>query len=217
MTAQQDPTTDRADRFARDLAALKIPDPATARNGLWLRAGGALLLVGLVLGVLTFPSPTPPTTRSPNVTRSPSASPAWCARWWAARCTCGTRSPGSCGSGWRDSRTTCRRWGSGPRRPRPRVRWSGNGAPWTAPRSPSHARDQPIAARIRPSHSRPMSRPPGYWSYRSQRQVVTTASTRATGTPAATPHPHPDNAPRPPPAHGRDRARRAPGNRSPDR
>ncbi|MFJ8950388.1 hypothetical protein ACIRL3_13400 [Streptomyces sp. NPDC102384] len=55
MTAQQDHTTDRADRFARDLAALKIPDPATARNGLWLRAGGALLLVGLVLGVLTFP------------------------------------------------------------------------------------------------------------------------------------------------------------------
>ncbi|WP_306320103.1 MULTISPECIES: hypothetical protein [unclassified Streptomyces] len=55
MTAPSDPTAARADRFVRDLAALKIPDPATARNTLWLRAGAALLLVGLVLGVLTFP------------------------------------------------------------------------------------------------------------------------------------------------------------------
>lgn len=59
MTPQPDRTTDpggaRADRFVRDLAALKIPDPAASRNVLWLRAGGALLLVGLVLGVLAYP------------------------------------------------------------------------------------------------------------------------------------------------------------------
>ncbi|MHC5257731.1 hypothetical protein ACYSUO_07595 [Streptomyces sp. UC4497] len=55
MTAQPDHTPARADRFVRDLAALKIPDPATARNGLWLRAGGALLILGLVLGALAFP------------------------------------------------------------------------------------------------------------------------------------------------------------------
>lgn len=60
MTPPHDTTSDyrgptRADRFARDLAALKIPDPATARNTLWLRAGAVLLLAGLVLGALAFP------------------------------------------------------------------------------------------------------------------------------------------------------------------
>ncbi|WP_405864338.1 hypothetical protein [Streptomyces sp. NBC_00005] len=50
-----DETPQRADRFVRDLAALKIPDPAAARHGLWLRAGGGLLLAGLVLGVLAYP------------------------------------------------------------------------------------------------------------------------------------------------------------------
>jgi hypothetical protein len=45
----------RADRFAQDLAALKIPDPATSRHQLWLRLGGLLLALGLVLGALTFP------------------------------------------------------------------------------------------------------------------------------------------------------------------
>ncbi|MFF0081819.1 hypothetical protein ACFYR1_19200 [Streptomyces canus] len=59
MTSQPDRTTDpagaRADRFVRDLAALKIPDPAAARNVLWLRVGGVLLLAGLVLGILAYP------------------------------------------------------------------------------------------------------------------------------------------------------------------
>ncbi|WP_416969638.1 hypothetical protein [Streptomyces sp. 4F14] len=45
----------RADRFVRDLADLKIPDPASARNVLWLRLGVLLMLAGLVLGGLAFP------------------------------------------------------------------------------------------------------------------------------------------------------------------
>ncbi|MEU5344077.1 MULTISPECIES: hypothetical protein [unclassified Streptomyces] len=50
-----DETPHRADRFVRDLAALKIPDPAAARHVLWLRTGGVLLLAGLVLGLLAYP------------------------------------------------------------------------------------------------------------------------------------------------------------------
>jgi hypothetical protein len=53
--ADQTQVPTRADRFARDLAALKIPDPAAARHTLWLRIGGLLLLAGLVLGALTYP------------------------------------------------------------------------------------------------------------------------------------------------------------------
>ncbi|MET9388664.1 hypothetical protein ABZY09_48920 [Streptomyces sp. NPDC002928] len=59
MTPPPDTTaaqaSSRADRFVRDLAALKIPDPAAVRNVLWLRAGGILLLAGLVLGALAYP------------------------------------------------------------------------------------------------------------------------------------------------------------------
>ncbi|MFI9833154.1 hypothetical protein ACIHIX_36325 [Streptomyces sp. NPDC051913] len=39
----------RADRFVRDLADLKIPDPAAARTTLWLRLGAVLMILGLVL------------------------------------------------------------------------------------------------------------------------------------------------------------------------
>ncbi|MET9830788.1 hypothetical protein ABZ078_16030 [Streptomyces sp. NPDC006385] len=45
----------RADRFVRELAELKIPDPAAARTALWLRLGGLLMAAGLVLGALAFP------------------------------------------------------------------------------------------------------------------------------------------------------------------
>ncbi|KOU58900.1 hypothetical protein ADK57_34895 [Streptomyces sp. MMG1533] len=44
----------RADRFVRDLAALKIPDPAAARAGLWLRLGGTLMVLGLVLALSAY-------------------------------------------------------------------------------------------------------------------------------------------------------------------
>ncbi|MFI6377183.1 hypothetical protein [Streptomyces sp. NPDC050546] len=52
MTA---PPDTRAERFVRELAELKIPDPATARATLWLRLGGLLMAAGLVLGALAFP------------------------------------------------------------------------------------------------------------------------------------------------------------------
>jgi len=39
----------RADRFARELAQLKIPDPAAGRSALWLRFGVALMMLGLIL------------------------------------------------------------------------------------------------------------------------------------------------------------------------
>ncbi|MER5787499.1 hypothetical protein [Streptomyces sp. NPDC001980] len=45
----------RADRFIREIAELKIPDPAAARTALWRRLGGLLMTAGLVLGVLAFP------------------------------------------------------------------------------------------------------------------------------------------------------------------
>ncbi|MEV7389027.1 hypothetical protein [Streptomyces sp. NPDC091215] len=45
----------RADRFVRELAELKIPDPAAARSTLWLRLGGLLMTAGLILSGLAFP------------------------------------------------------------------------------------------------------------------------------------------------------------------
>ena len=44
----------RGDRFVRDLAELKIPDPAVGRAALWLRLGGVLMVLGLVFGVWAF-------------------------------------------------------------------------------------------------------------------------------------------------------------------
>jgi hypothetical protein len=44
----------RADRFVRELADLKIPDPAAGRPKLWLRAGIALMVIGVVLGVSAY-------------------------------------------------------------------------------------------------------------------------------------------------------------------
>ncbi|GAA4825223.1 hypothetical protein [Streptomyces ziwulingensis] len=45
----------RAERFVRDLAALKIPDPAAAHAALWLRLGALLMAAGIVLGATAFP------------------------------------------------------------------------------------------------------------------------------------------------------------------
>jgi hypothetical protein len=47
-------TETRADRFVRELADLKIPDPASRRSGLWLRLGLAGMAVGLVLGIAAY-------------------------------------------------------------------------------------------------------------------------------------------------------------------
>ncbi|MFD0686397.1 hypothetical protein [Actinomadura fibrosa] len=45
---------DRADRFERELAELRIPDPAAGRAALWLRLGAALMALGLVLAAVAY-------------------------------------------------------------------------------------------------------------------------------------------------------------------
>ncbi len=47
-------TETRADRFVRELAELKIPDPAAGRPRLWLRLGVVLMVLGPVLAVSAY-------------------------------------------------------------------------------------------------------------------------------------------------------------------
>src|SRR5947209_230918 len=47
-------TETRADRFVRELAELKIPDPGAGRPRLWLRLGAALMVLGLALAVAAY-------------------------------------------------------------------------------------------------------------------------------------------------------------------
>jgi hypothetical protein len=44
----------RADRFARELADLKISDPAAGHPRGWQRLGGVLMVLGIVLGVSSY-------------------------------------------------------------------------------------------------------------------------------------------------------------------
>ncbi len=44
----------RADRFVREMADLKIPDPAAGKPALWLRLGILLMAVGIVLGIAAY-------------------------------------------------------------------------------------------------------------------------------------------------------------------
>jgi len=44
----------RADRFARELAGLKISDPAKGHPRLWQNAGVALMVAGIALGVIGY-------------------------------------------------------------------------------------------------------------------------------------------------------------------
>ena len=44
----------RADRFARELADLKISDPAAGHPRLWQRLGAVLMVAGIVLGVAAY-------------------------------------------------------------------------------------------------------------------------------------------------------------------
>jgi hypothetical protein len=48
------PAESRADRFARELADLKISDPSAGHPRLWQRLGAALMVAGIVLGVLAY-------------------------------------------------------------------------------------------------------------------------------------------------------------------
>ena len=44
----------RADRFARELADLKISDPAAGHPRLWQRLGAVLMVLGIVLGATAY-------------------------------------------------------------------------------------------------------------------------------------------------------------------
>jgi hypothetical protein len=44
----------RADRFARELADLKISDPAAGHPRLWQRLGAVLMVLGILLGVTAY-------------------------------------------------------------------------------------------------------------------------------------------------------------------
>jgi hypothetical protein len=44
----------RADRFARELADLKISDPAAGHPRLWQRLGAVLMVAGIVVGVAAY-------------------------------------------------------------------------------------------------------------------------------------------------------------------
>jgi hypothetical protein len=44
----------RADRFARELAGLKISDPAAGHPRLWQRLGAVLMVAGIVLGAAAY-------------------------------------------------------------------------------------------------------------------------------------------------------------------
>jgi hypothetical protein len=44
----------RADRFARELADLKISDPAAGHPRLWQRLGAVLMVAGIVLGAAAY-------------------------------------------------------------------------------------------------------------------------------------------------------------------
>lgn len=54
MTPTEPRTDSRADRFVRELSELRVPDPAAARTALWLRVGGTLMAVGLVLALSAY-------------------------------------------------------------------------------------------------------------------------------------------------------------------
>jgi len=47
-------TETRADRFVREIAELKIADPAAGRPRVWQRLGAALMVAGLALGVTAY-------------------------------------------------------------------------------------------------------------------------------------------------------------------
>ena len=44
----------RADRFARELRDLKVSDPSAGHPRLWQRAGGVLMVLGIVLGACAY-------------------------------------------------------------------------------------------------------------------------------------------------------------------
>src|SRR5215471_9547 len=54
MTGPQSRSESRADRFARELAELKIPDPAAGHPRLWQRLGALLMVLGIAGGAVAY-------------------------------------------------------------------------------------------------------------------------------------------------------------------
>jgi hypothetical protein len=46
---------DRVEQFKKEIADLKLRDPATSRDRLWLGAGIALMVVGIALAAIAYP------------------------------------------------------------------------------------------------------------------------------------------------------------------
>ena len=46
---------DRVEQFQKEIAEMKLRDPATSRDRLWLGAGIALMVVGVVLAAVAYP------------------------------------------------------------------------------------------------------------------------------------------------------------------
>jgi hypothetical protein len=62
---------DRVEQFQREIADMKLRDPATSRERLWLGLGIALMVLGLVLGGIAYPmshSTTNPLSQSDAIT-----------------------------------------------------------------------------------------------------------------------------------------------------
>lgn len=46
---------DRVEEFKAEIAALKVRDPATGRDRLWLRTGIGLMVIGLLIALAAYP------------------------------------------------------------------------------------------------------------------------------------------------------------------
>ena len=46
---------DRVEQFQKEIADMKLRDPATSRDRMWLAAGIALMVVGIVLAAIAYP------------------------------------------------------------------------------------------------------------------------------------------------------------------
>jgi uncharacterized membrane protein HdeD (DUF308 family) len=57
---------DRVEQFKEEVAEMKLHDPATSRDRLWLRLGIALMIVGIALGAIAF-AMSRSTTQAPSL------------------------------------------------------------------------------------------------------------------------------------------------------
>ena len=92
---------ERVEQFKQEIADMKVRDPATGRDRVWLRVGIALMVVGVgVVIVAYFMSHGTSNPLAQNDALVLALIGLHRRRSSAARCSCATRSPRSCGSGW---------------------------------------------------------------------------------------------------------------------